>query len=82
MRQITAARAQRLGLRIISRQSSATSARSKVPRGRNLREPSLPFLLPLNTPVLQRLVDQLRTMDVEQVALVETVAIAIARGQL
>lgn len=38
--------------------------------------------MPLNTPVLMRLVELLRTMDVDQVVLVEIVANAIARGQL
>lgn len=70
------------GWKIYSGTSSPTSKRSKENSAAISSGPSLPFSLPLNTPVLQRVLEQLRTMDVDQVALVEIVAIAIARGQL
>lgn len=50
--------------------------------GRTSPEPSLPFLLPSNTPVLQRVLEQLQTMPIDQIELVEVVARAIARGAL
>lgn len=78
----SAQRAAALGLRIVSGTCSPISKRSKVLRAVISSAPLLPFLLPLNTPVLMRLVDLLRTMDVDQVVLVEIVANAIAKGQL
>lgn len=77
-----AAKVAALGLKIVSRTSSSISKRSTTKPAANSFAASLPFLMPLNTPVLQRVVERLRMMDVEQVALVEIVAIAIARGQL
>lgn len=77
----SAARAAILGLKIVSRTSSPTSKRSKANDAATSFARRLPFLLPLNTPVLVRLLEQLRTMRVDDVALVETVALAIAKGQ-
>lgn len=70
------------GWKIYSGSCSPTSKRSKGNRVQISSTPLLPFSLPLNTPVLQRVLEQLQTMNVDQVALVEIVAIAIARGQL
>jgi len=70
------------GLRIVSGTFSGTSKCSTRKSGVILSTPSLPFSLPWNTPVLLRVVDRLRTMNVDQVALVEIIAIAIVKGQL
>ena len=81
--QISAAsRAAALGLKIVSRNSSPTSKRLKASNAVGSFAPPLPFLLPLNTPALQRALEQLRTMSVDDVELVLLVALAIAKGQL
>lgn len=77
-----AARAAALGLKIVSGTCSDTLKHSTLKRGAISSAPCLPFLLPSNTPVLLRVVETLRTMDVDQIALVEIVAVAIAKGQL
>lgn len=82
MRQSLGERAKELGLKIVSPTCSPTSDRSTRKRVASSSPDSLPFSLPLNTPVLKRLVEHLRTMEVDQIVLVEIVAIAIAKGQL
>lgn len=82
IRRASAVRAGMLGLRIVSGTSSRMSKRSAVNRAATSSGPALPFLLPSNTPVLVRLLEHLRTMKLEEIALVEIVAIAIAKGQL
>lgn len=72
-------RASLLGLRIISGHSSITSKPLKAKIAVSSFAPSSRFLMPLNTPVLVRVVDHLRTMTVDEVALVEVVAKAIRR---
>jgi hypothetical protein len=81
-RQRSAARAAAIGLKIVSRTYLPTSKRSRVMSVGTSSEPSLPFLLPLNTPVLQRVVEHLRAMTVDQVGLVEIVANSIVKGRL
>ncbi len=82
IQQRSAARAAMLGLRIVSENSSPTSRRLKGKRAPISSGLALPFLLPLNTPVLARLLEHLRTMAVDELVLVEIVAVAIAKGQL
>lgn len=67
-------------LKMVSRNSFATSGPLKVHSVRTSSTGSLRFSMPLNTPVLLRVLALLRAMTPEQVGLVEVVAKAIAKG--